>query len=122
MKVQGIFDNVVDPEAPRVRPVAPGPEVKPKEKGGPVPSAKPPAAPLTAYSKELEKIAEAIRKYIQYHKTSVDITLDEELQQIVTKVLDEDSGKVIRQYPADAVLAVMKHLKELRGLLLHKKG
>jgi len=81
-----------------------------------------PAPPLADYSKELEKIAEAIRKYLRYHKTSVDISLDEELRQIVTKVLDEDSGEVVRQYPPETALAVMRHLKELRGLLLHKKG
>ncbi|MGZ8459810.1 MAG: flagellar protein FlaG [Candidatus Deferrimicrobiaceae bacterium] len=82
----------------------------------------PTAPPLTDYPKELERIAEAIRKYIHFSRTSVDITVDEEWQQIVTRVLDEDSGKVIRQYPEDAALVVMKHLKELRGLLLHKKG
>jgi len=83
---------------------------------------KPVAPPLPDYPKELEKIAEAIRKYIHYNRTSVDITVDEELKQIVTRVLEEDTGKVIRQYPEDAALAVMRHLKELRGLLLHKKG
>jgi len=122
MKIQGIFDAVIDPETARLRPVPPNPEAKPREKSEPVKPTKAPAAALTDYSKELEKIAEAIRKYIRENRTSVDITVDAELQQIVTRVLDKDSGEVIRQYPEDAALAVMKHLKELRGLLLNRKG
>jgi uncharacterized FlaG/YvyC family protein len=122
MKVQGIFDTVMVPEAERVRPVPQGIDGKPKEKSGPVVPAKPPLPPSQDYSKILERIAEAIRQYVQYHRTSVDITVDAELQQIVSRVIDEDSGKVIRQYPEDAALAVMKHLKELRGLLLNRKG
>ncbi|GAB4247577.1 MAG: hypothetical protein OHK0028_24680 [Deltaproteobacteria bacterium] len=122
MKIQGLLDAVVDPEAARVRPAPPVPEAKPKERNEPAPPATHSAPSSTDYSKELEKIAEAVRKYLQYHRTSVDISFDEDLRQIVTKILDEDSGKVVRQYPADAALAVMRHLKELRGLLLHKKG
>ena len=122
MKIQGITDTAVDPEAVRVRMVSSAPPGLPKGKVAAADPAKPSVPVLTDYTKELERIAEAIRKYIQFHPTSVDITVDAELRQIVTRVIDEDSGKVIRQYPEDAALAVMKHLKELRGLLLHKKG
>ena len=122
MKIQGISDTAVDPEAARVRMVSSAAPGLPKAKAAAAGPAKPSVPVLTDYTKELERIAEAIRKYIQFHPTSVDITVDAELQQIVTRVIDEDSGKVIRQYPEDAALAVMKHLKELRGLLLHKKG
>lgn len=122
MKIQGITDTAVDPEAVRVRMVSSAAPGQSKAKAPAVDPVKPSVPVLNDYTKELERIAEAIRKYIQFHPTSVDITVDAELQQIVTKVIDEDSGKVIRQYPEDAALAVMKHLKELRGLLLHKKG
>ena len=122
MKIQGILNPAVVPEPgrplPAERKAVDPPKVK-KETASPV---APSAPPRPDYSEELERIAEAIRKYIQVHPTSVDITVDEELQQIVTRVIEEDSGKVIRQYPEDAALAVMKHLKELRGLLVNRRG
>lgn len=129
MKIQGILDAVVDPEAVRIRSIPSGTEGMPKGTAGLAdpakavkPSPPPPQNHSNEYSKELERIAEAIRKYIQIHPTSINISIDEELKQVVTRVLDEDSGEVIRQYPEDAALAVMKHLKELRGLLLNRKG
>ena len=123
MKIQDVLEPIADHPAARLRPASPAvQDARPGEGAGPVRPPSSPAPPLTDYSKELEKIAEAIRKYLRYHKTSVDISLDEELRQIVTKVLDEDSGEVVRQYPPETALAVMRHLKELRGLLLHKKG
>ncbi len=122
MKIQGIVNKAVEPESVGARPIllkAVDPPVEKTEKASPaMPSAPPPPDP----SKVLDRLAEAIRKYIRENRTSVDITVDAELQQIVSRVIDEDSGKVIRQYPEDAVLAVMKHLKELRGLLIDGKG
>lgn len=122
MKIRGIFDTVAEPEAVRVRAMPPGSEGKPKEKAVSADPVKPSPRPAQDYSKVLERIAEAIRKYIQVHPTSVDITVDAELKQIVTRVIEEDSGKVIRQYPEDAALEVMRHMKELRGLLLNRRG
>lgn len=122
MKIQGILDSAVEPETVHLRAGTPADAGRPKAKAGSPEPGKPPAPPAADYAKELERIAAAIRKYIRYHPTSVDITVDAELRQIVTRVIDEDSGKIIRQYPEDAALEVMKHLKELRGLLLHEKG
>lgn len=123
MKIQEVHETAVDRMAARLRPAPAGAQDPMSgEETGSVRPRSSSSHPSADYSKELEKIAEAIRKYIHFHKTSVDISLDEELRQIVTKVLDEDSGEVVRQYPPETTLAVMRHLKELRGLLLHRKG
>lgn len=122
MRIQGILNTPEEPEAARIGSVPPREVVRRKEKAEPPPPVIPPAQPPPDQSRLLERLAEEIRKYIRENRTSVDISVDEELQQIVTRVIDEDSGKVIRQYPEDAALAVMKHLKELRGFLVNRKG
>lgn len=86
------------------------------------PPAVPQATPPPDHSKELERLAAEIGRFLQDHRSVVSITMDSELQQIVTKVLTEDSGEVIRQYPPEAIIAVMKRMRELRGILLHRKG
>jgi len=122
MKIQGIVNAAVEPKTAAASYVMLKAVDPPKEKTETAPPAVPSAPPPPDHSKVLDRLAEAIRKYIRENRTSVDITVDAELQQIVSRVIDEDSGQVIRQYPEDAVLAVMKHLKELRGLLIDGKG
>ncbi len=83
-----------------------------------------PAAParVADAKDDLERLAEDIRKYVKDNKSVVDFSYDQDLKQVITKVLEEDTGKVIRQYPSDAAIGVMKQLHELRGLIIHKKG
>jgi flagellar protein FlaG len=122
MKIQGIVNAAVEPKTAAAGYIMLKAVDPPKEKTETAPPAVPSAPTPPDHSKVLDRLAEAIRKYIRENRTSVDITVDAELQQIVSRVIDEDSGQVIRQYPEDAVLAVMKHLKELRGLLIDGKG
>lgn len=122
MKIQGIVDAVVDVQAAWARELPTGAPGKSKGSEGPAAANLPSSPPPEGRSRELERVAEAIRKFIQENRTTVDFTVDAELKQIVTRVIEEDSGKVIRQYPDDVALAIMKHLKDLRGILLNKEG
>jgi len=44
------------------------------------------------------------------------------MDDIVVKVVDDDTGKVIRQIPPDDVLSIREHLKEMSGLLVKEKA
>ena len=125
MRIDAIQTAGVGPptEVPRRGPVPSGPAKEAKS------AAKPKDGPADAkpangadVSGELERLAEDIRKYVKENKSIVDFSFDRDLQQVITKVLEEDTGKVIRQYPSDAAIGVMKQLREIRGLLIHKKG
>ena len=133
MKIQGIENRVVEMEIAPARSISPktvdppnsiSPKAvdPPKEKTETAFPATPSAPPPPDQSKVIDRLAEAIRTYLRENRTSVDISVDAELQHIVTRVIAEDTGKVITQYPEEAALAVMKHLKELRGLLIDGRG
>jgi flagellar protein FlaG len=79
----------------------------------------PPSAPS---KEEMERISSAVKKFLEEHQSVVSISMDEELQQFVIKILDKESGKVIQQFPPDELLSVMRQLREMRGILLNKKG
>jgi uncharacterized FlaG/YvyC family protein len=121
MKVQNVTLGV-ETEAPRPAPVP----VQPRTE-----QAKPPVAPPAAVKEggpapdrpgDREKLAEQIQRYLQQNRSSLDISLDKDLHMIVTKVLEGDSGAVKRQYPPEEIIAVMKYLREQRGVLVNRKG
>lgn len=71
---------------------------------------------------ETERIAEEMSKYLKENRSKLDISLDKDLNMIVTKVLQEESGEVIRQYPPETVIEVLKYLRSQRGMLVNEKG
>lgn len=73
-------------------------------------------------SKEMERLAEEFQRHFRDNPSKLDISLDKELKVIVTKVLEADTGEVIRQYPPESILEVMKYLRSQRGLIVNQKG
>ncbi len=60
----------------------------------------------------VQRINEVMRHY------GVQFDLSEHESQVVTRIVDQDSGEVIRQIPAEEVLQVAERLSEVRGRLL----
>jgi flagellar protein FlaG len=44
------------------------------------------------------------------------------LHKAVIKILNGESGEIIRQIPAQELLDLAKHLDESKGLLVHKRA
>jgi flagellar protein FlaG len=72
--------------------------------------------------KETARIAEEVSRYLKENRSKLDISLDKDLNMIVTKVLQEESGEVIRQYPPETVIEVLKYFRSQRGMLVNEKG
>lgn len=72
--------------------------------------------------RETDRLAEEVSKYLKENRSKLDISLDKDLNMIVTKVLQEESGEVIRQYPPETVIEVLKYLRSQRGMLVNEKG
>jgi flagellar protein FlaG len=49
-------------------------------------------------------------------------TVDEETGIQVVKVVDTETKDVIRQFPAEEVLAIAQALDKLQGLIIHQKA
>ncbi len=85
------------------------------------PAAVTPVQPV-AKSKEMERLAEEVQRHFKENPSKLDISLDKDLKMIVTKVLNAESGEVVRQYPPESVIEVMKYLRTQRGMIVNEKG
>lgn len=65
--------------------------------------------------KPVERINEAMRPY------GVQFELSEEASRVITRIVDQENGEVIRQIPAEAVLRVAENLPEVEGLLFRQE-
>ncbi|MBA2849262.1 flagellar protein FlaG [Thermosulfuriphilus ammonigenes] len=78
---------------------------------------------LTGLDKnQLEKLAESIEEYLQHLDFKIEFSVHEDTDQIIVKVVDPKSGKVIRQIPPEELLKIQEKLHELTGLLFEKKA
>ena len=113
--------------APLTRPAPPksqvpgGPEPAPKEAMGPAndeagsTSEIDPAA-LEAAVKELERQAPALEE------RGLEISYSEEADRFIAKILDKESGEVVRQFPPEELLELHGRLDEVRGVLFDDRG
>ncbi|MBQ0712620.1 MAG: flagellar protein FlaG [Porticoccus sp.] len=66
--------------------------------------------------KPIQQINEVIRPY------GVKFDLSEKSSQIVTQIVDLETGKVIRQTPSEDVLRIAERLDEVSGLLINEEA
>ncbi len=69
-----------------------------------------------------EEVLGKIRELTEGGVYSVRFELNREVDRVVVKVVDQESGEVKRQIPAEELLNLSKNLKELRGLLFDIQG
>lgn len=62
----------------------------------------------------IEAAIEEIREFANIQNRQLDFSIDEDSQRRVIRVLDAESGDVIRQIPTDEVLQLAERIKELQ--------
>ena len=63
---------------------------------------------------ELKGAVSQMQDFAQMLNRELQFDVDEDLGRTVVRVLDKDTGDLIRQIPSDEILAMAKHMKELR--------
>jgi len=63
--------------------------------------------------REVQAAVEQMQDYAQVMSRQLQFDVDEDSGRTVIRVLDKDSGDVIRQIPSEEVLALAKQMKEL---------
>ncbi|MCS6287555.1 MAG: flagellar protein FlaG [Nitrospira sp.] len=71
--------------------------------------------------KDLEQALSRVREVFQKADSRLEFTVDPDLDRVVVKVMDGESGTVIRQIPQQEVIDLAKRLEAPTGLLLHHK-
>ncbi len=73
-------------------------------------------------AEEIKQNLDAINTQLRSMNISIQFTIDGTTNDVVVKIVDDDTGKVIRQIPPDDVLRIREHLKEMSGLLVKGKA
>ncbi|WP_165742720.1 flagellar protein FlaG [Pseudoalteromonas sp. Z9A6] len=67
---------------------------------------------------QLEKMAQQLQEFMGEMNRSLQFQVDEDSGRDVIKVLDKDTGDIIKQYPSEEVLNLVSKLSETAGLLI----
>jgi flagellar protein FlaG len=70
--------------------------------------------------KDLEKAVEDLQKIAANLKSRLSFSTDESTGKTVIRVLDDDSGKIIRQIPPEDMLRLSARMDEVIGVLFDK--
>ncbi|MCS0589479.1 flagellar protein FlaG [Massilia norwichensis] len=92
------------------------------------PAVTPAAAPSAGRADErsggagLHQAVEHINKSLQASAQSVEFSVDEDSERVIVKVVDRDTGEVLRQMPSQEALDIAKALDRTQGLLIKNQA
>jgi flagellar protein FlaG len=72
--------------------------------------------------KELDQALARVREAFQKADSHMEFSVDPDLGRVIVKIMDGESGTVIRQIPQQEILDLAKSLEAPTGLLLHHKA
>jgi flagellar protein FlaG len=75
----------------------------------------------TVDRKAIEKTIAKIREAIGPSNTSLKIEIDTDTDRIIVKVLDDQSGEIIRQIPSQEMVEIAKRLDTMQGVFITKR-
>jgi len=73
-----------------------------------------------AHRVSLEQAVGKVREILQQSESHLQIEIDPDLQRVVVKILNGESGGVIRQIPPQEVIELAKNLSNHKGLLFEE--
>ncbi|WP_426147327.1 flagellar protein FlaG [Polaromonas sp. DSR2-3-2] len=68
-------------------------------------------------TKQIQESLQEINKVMAGLSISVQFKIDPDYKELIVKVVDQDSGKLIRQIPTEDVVKMSKAMDNLKGLL-----
>ena len=108
--------NVQAPNIPQVQTVAP-------RGSGPVPARAQPgstAAPAVESASAVHEAVAAINRAAKSLNNSIQLSLDDRSAQPVVRVIDSETGQLVRQIPTEEVLELRRALDRIAGLLINR--
>ncbi|OJW69406.1 MAG: flagellin [Aeromonas sp. 62-46] len=71
------------------------------------------AHPIPQSATELAKQVQNLQDFVQQQGWTVNFSMEKELEQVVIKVVDADTRRVIRQIPSEELIAINKRIQAL---------
>jgi len=75
----------------------------------------------TRTAEEIRKDLEGINNQLRIANRSIQFSIDEGSHDIVVRVVDKESGEVIREVPPESVIRLREHMAEISGLLVEEE-
>jgi len=78
-----------------------------------------------AEAKDQENTADLVEKFrsqMQHIQRDLSFSVDDSTGDVVVRVIDGESGKVVRQIPSEEILRLTERLDEMRSLLFEAKA
>ena len=120
MSIDSIGSNSVNVQqvaVPSVKPIATAPVEQRAQAEKVLPAAN---TNVSTSQTELDNSIEQIQVMMDLRQRSVQFTTDNESGTNVVKVVDSESGDVIRQMPAEELLSFMRNLTRMMGTFIDK--
>ena len=76
----------------------------------------------TPTKEKLEQAAARVKEVLRGTTSRLEIEIDSDLNKAVIRILNGESGEIIRQIPAQELLDLAKHLGEPKGLLVRERA
>ena len=71
---------------------------------------------------DIKQAVQDLNNYAQSLQRDLHFSIDEDSGETVVRVMDHESGEVIRQIPSEELLAIARSLENAQGLLLSAKA
>lgn len=82
-----------------------------------------PSAVQQPSAAQLKTAVEKINSVLRQANRNLEFSVDDETKRVVVKVVDTETGELIRQLPSEETLAISRAIGEIqRGLLLRQKA
>ncbi len=82
-----------------------------------------PAAEQQPSAEQLKNVVDNINKVLKQTNKSLEFSVDESTDKQIVKLVDMDTGDLIRQYPTEEMLAISRSIDQFQqGLLLKQKA
>ena len=80
-------------------------------------------APVSQPTREsLEQAAARVKEALRGTTSQLEFEIDPDLDKVVIKIYNKESGEIIRQIPSQELLDLAKHLNEPKGFLIHERA
>ena len=72
---------------------------------------------------EIEQLAERINEFLKQSDLSLRISVDKGTQIFITKIINEDTGETIKQFPPEQIVEIANRLQDMQnGVLVDEKS
>lgn len=66
---------------------------------------------------DFEKTMESLKQYAGWGNFNIGFATDDQTGSMIIKVIDRDTGEILRQIPPDQILSLRSHLQDVLGLV-----